>query len=143
MKSLTVIALALAAAGCRSSSTITEPQVYTQLEAADSIRIRAGETIIVDGLRVTLTAVENDSRCAIDVVCVWAGDATARFTVELNCNGCLAPAFLLSLHTTLEPKSGDAHGYHVTLLRVLPEPRSTTVIQPASYTAWIRMTKQS
>ncbi len=139
LKPLALASLAVALA-CASSSSITEPAVYTQIEAADSVRIRVGQTIVVEGVRVIFGAVVNDSRCPVDVVCVWAGDAEAQFAVELNCD-CRAPTYALNLHTTLEPRSGDAYGFRVTLLRVLPEPRSTTVILPGSYSAWIRLVK--
>lgn len=134
-------ALVLLGAACASSSSITDPQVYTQLEAADSVRIRVGHSIVVDGVKIRFNEVANDSRCPSDVVCVWAGDAEARFTVGVNCDACRAPEYLLSLHTTLEPKSGEAMGYRVILLRVLPEPRSTSVILPGAYSAWVRVLK--
>lgn len=126
---------------CASSNSVTDPQVYTQLEAADSVKIRVGQSIVVEGTRIRLNQVVNDSRCPSDVVCIWAGDAEAQFSIGINCDACRAPEYLLSLHTTLEPKSGEAMGYRLTLLRVLPEPRSTSVILPGAYAAWVRVVK--
>ena len=128
------------AGACASSQLPTEPVVYSQAEAADSVKIRIGQTIVVEGVRVQFSDVESDSRCASDVVCVWAGDALADFVVEQNCE-CKSPAFVLKLHTTLEPKSGTAYGFRVDLLEVSPYPRTTSPIKKDTYSAWIRLTR--
>lgn len=129
----------LTAGACASSSFPTDPVVYSQSEAADSVKVRVGQTIVVEGIRVRFSAVDSDSRCGSDVVCVWAGDAVANFVVEQNCE-CDSPAFELKLHTTLEPKSGSAHGFRVELLVLAPYPRSTSPIRKDAYEAWVRIT---
>jgi hypothetical protein len=139
MRLLLLIATALAA-GCASSPAVTGPVVYSQGEAADSVRIRAGETIVVEGIRVRFIEVRNDSRCPTDVVCVWAGDATVVLAVELNCD-CKAPTFALELHTMLEPRSGDAHGFRIQLLHLEPSPRSLVPTPAGDYRAWIRLVR--
>lgn len=134
-----IIALAfVSVAACASSPTTTEPVVYSQGEAADSVRIQVGETIVVEGIRLRFTGVESDSRCPSDVVCVWAGDATVNVVVELNCD-CRAAAIPLALHTGLEPRSGTAYGFKVELRELLPYPNSASPIRPGSYTAWLRI----
>lgn len=131
-------ALGLALTACASSGTPTEPIVYSQAEAADSVRILVGQTIAVGNVRVRFAAVEADSRCPSDVVCVWAGDAVATFVAEQNCN-CDSPAYDLKLHTTLEPKSGTVYGNRIELLRVTPYPNTTTPIKRDEYVAWLRV----
>ena len=125
---------------CASSQLPTDPVVYSQSEAADSVKIRIGETIVVEGIRVRFRDVESDSRCGSDVVCVWAGDALAAFVVEQNCE-CKSPAFELKLHTTLEPKSGAAYGFRVDLLAVTPYPKASSPIRKEDYGAWVRLTR--
>jgi len=134
----TAIAI-LTAGACASSQLPTEPVVYSQSEAADSVKVRVGQTIVVAGIRVRFSNVESDSRCASDVVCVWEGDAVANFVVEQNCE-CDSPTFELRLHTTLEPKSGSAYGFRVQLLELAPYPRTTSPIRKDSYEAWVRIT---
>lgn len=129
----------LTAGACASPQLPTDPVVYSQSEAADSVKIRVGQTIVVGGIRVRFSTVESDSRCASDVVCVWAGDALANFVVEQNCE-CKSPAFVLKLHTTLEPKSGSAYGARVELLQLAPYPKTTSPIRKDSYEAWLRIT---
>ena len=131
----------LTAGACASSQLPTEPVVYSQSEAADSVKIHVGNTIVVEGIRVLFSEVESDSRCASDVVCIWAGDAQANFVVEQNCE-CRSAAFVLKLHTTLEPKNGTAYGFRVELLGVMPYPKKTTSpIRKDAYEAWVRITR--
>ena len=138
---LAVIFALLVTGACASSKgSPTEPVVYSQAEAADSVRIRVGQTIVVEGIRVRFKAVESDSRCPSDVVCVWEGDAVANFVVEQNCN-CDTPALELKLHTTLQPKSGTAYGFKVELLNLQPYPKASSPTKPDAYYAWIRLTK--
>lgn len=133
--------LTAATAACASSSFPTDPVVYSQSEAADSIRIRVGQTAVVGEIRVRFSAVEQDSRCPSTAVCVWAGDAVARMVVQQNCD-CDSPAFDLKLHTTLEPKSGTAYGSRVELLQLQPYPTGTSPIKQDAYWAWIRITRE-
>ena len=129
----------LAVGACASSQLPTDPVVYSQAEAADSVKVRIGQTMIVEGVRIRFSDVESDSRCPSDVVCVWAGDALASFVVEQNCE-CKSPAFELKLHTTLEPKNGTAYGFRVELLGLTPYPSVASPIKKDSYAAWVRIT---
>lgn len=138
---LAVIVALLVSVACASSNGFpTEPVVYSQAEAADSVRVRVGQTIVVEGIRVRFNAVESDSRCPMDAICVWEGDAVAHFVVEQNCD-CRTPAFDLKLHTTLQPKSGSAYGFRVELLRLAPYPMASLPIKQDAYNAWIRLTR--
>ena len=138
-----VLLFAAVAGACASSNGFpTEPVVYSQAEAADSVRIRVGQTIVVESIKVRLNAVESDSRCPMDAICVWQGDAVTSFTVEQNCD-CDTPAFELKLHTSLQPKSGTAYGFRLELLNLQPYPMASLPTKQDSYYAWIRLTKQS
>lgn len=132
----------LSAGACASSRLPTDPVVYSRSEAADSVKVRVGQTIVVEGIRVRFSEVESDSRCGSDVVCVWAGDAVANFVVEQNCE-CRSASFELKLHTTLDPKSGSAYGFRVELLVLAPYPKSTSLIRKDAYEAWVRITPVS
>ena len=136
-----VAAAFLVVGACASSNgSPTEPVAYSQAEAADSVRIRVGQTITVEGVKVRFNAVESDSRCPMDAICVWEGDAIANFVVEQNCD-CRTPAFDLKLHTTLQPKSGTAYGFRVELRQLQPYPQASSPTKPDAYYAWIRLTK--
>ena len=144
---LAVLVTSLAIGACASNNALpTEPVVYSQAEAADSVRVRAGQTIVVEGIKVRFSAVESDSRCPMDAICIWEGDAVAVFSVYQNCDACLesgSGTLQLKLHTTLEPKSGTAHGFRVELLNLQPYPRAASPTKPDAYYAWIRLTRES
>lgn len=140
LRHLAVLVAAAALGACASSSAPTEPVVYSQSEAADSVRMRAGQTIRVDGIRVRFTGVESDSRCPMDAICIWAGDAVAVFLIELDCE-CRAAAFQLRLHTTLQPRNGTAYGRRLELLLLAPYPVAPSPIKPDAYSAWVRLTR--
>ena len=85
------------------------------------------------GWVLRLEAVENDSRCGVDVVCVWAGEATVVLTAT-------SPTGEVSeVRIVLSPGEGAAmvdgltlRGYDLT-----PEPRADRPIDPATYSVSI------
>ena len=141
MRAFVLIAASLVLAACSSNPTTTEPVVYSQSEVADSINIRVGRTIIVDGIRIRFDVVESDSRCPMDAICVWEGDAVARFVVEQT--GAPSSALTLQLHTSLQPKNGSAHGFRIELLTLQPYPRAATGTKPEDYIASVKITPAS
>ena len=136
--SLTTAIAALGA--CTSPMTATEPVVYSRADAADSVRIRVNQAIIVDDIRIRFSAVESDSRCGTDVVCVWQGDATTVFLVSPNSESA-SQLDQVRLHTGVEPRAGTAQHYRVELLAVLPAPKSGNAIKQEDYAAWIRVVR--
>jgi len=76
MKLALLIALAtLPVAGC---ATIDQP-------STDGIaRARIGQTVYVDGPKVTPLAVLEDSRCPMNARCVWAGQVRLSVKVHLG-----------------------------------------------------------
>jgi hypothetical protein len=100
-----------------------------------------GETARFGALRVTFKEVTGDSRCPVDVTCVWEGDAVAR--IELS-----EPAGAVETHELHTAKSQQPQpvvygGYQVDLVRLDPEPRSTGTIPPSSYRLAVRVTQKS
>lgn len=135
-------ALALLGCGQQSAAPLALTE-YTLEQAADSIPLPYRTDVRVGEVWMSLTDVPTDSRCPRGVVCVWAGDAVASIVVHPGCYraGCLAPSALLALHTTLEPRAGEALGYRVQLVAVLPGPVAGTPTVPAHYVAWVRVSK--
>jgi hypothetical protein len=92
------------------------------------------------GLVLKFERVSGDSRCAVDVQCIWEGDATVavKATLPGRDDG------NLDLHTTTaaggkrEARFGD---FTVALTRLAPQPRSTTRIEPGAYRATLRVTR--
>lgn len=64
--------------GCATTGNPTDPPTRDPSHPVDDSRVTLGlgETIqLSDDSRLSYTSLVNDSRCAPDVQCVWAGDA--------------------------------------------------------------------
>ncbi len=133
--------MALLAAGCGGTSTTedspAEPAAAVEARTGETFRLRVGGIAKVgrDGVLVAFRGIANDSRCPIDVVCVWQGDATAQIHVTV---GRLAWT-PFELHTALEPRAVRFQNYTVTLIAVEPAPVSTRPTDPRSYIVTLRV----
>ena len=135
MRHLSTALLALALAGCSSfSAPSVDPKVQTsqtaQREVGQAFDIKIGEKVSVGELELTLQKVTSDSRCPIDVVCVWSGDAEVAVKLEQGSHAAFA-----SLHTSVDPKKTEWNGYTISLVSLAPSKRSTEEIDPADYRA--------
>ena len=79
---------------------------------------------------LALAAIEGDSRCAVDVTCVWAGE-TKLVLIATSASGSVW------LPVTA-PNGGEAtvdidSTYRVRILEVRPEPRSTVELEAGDY----------
>ena len=100
--------------------------------------LKAGESATIRGERSTVTfeRIVSDSRCAVDVQCIRAGEARAAF--RLKAGG--APDVSFELDTDRE-RTREVGRYIVTLHDVAPAPRSTVRIAPADYRAEITVSR--
>jgi hypothetical protein len=95
-----------------------------------------GEEILVDGIfRLLFSDVSGDSRCAVDVVCVWEGNAEVVVGLTLG----TGPTVPFTLNTSLEPGEAEHGNYRVSLLELSPETRSDAPIDRGSYRARLRI----
>ena len=111
------------------SSTGPDPNSDSAvLDAQGELLLSVGHDVRVSGtvLRVTFTGVDNDSRCPVDVTCIWAGDAEIRLGLALG-SGSTVP-YTLHWNTAEGPASAETGSYRVTLVELLPEARSDTPI---------------
>jgi hypothetical protein len=106
-------------------------------QVGQTFELRAGQTARVGsaGLLVGFRGVASDSRCPVDVQCVWAGDAETRIPVTVG----NADWTTLTLHTGLDPRSASFRNYKITLVDLKPAPRSTQRIDSNSYVATLRV----
>jgi hypothetical protein len=107
-------------------------------------KIKAGRVVTLDGgnLRVRFARVESDSRCPVDVNCVWAGNAEVLFEVGAKA---WRGRTTLTLNTNASPeRPGEGrHGrYTVKLAGLSPQPRSKRKIAAGQYTATLLVSKE-
>ena len=94
--------------------------------------IRPGESVAIRGEPVTVLfqRILSDNRCAIDVVCIVAGEARSAFRVTV---GRAAP---VSVELSTDPRAtAEVGGYRIALVAMTPAPRSTVRIAPQDYRA--------
>jgi hypothetical protein len=102
-----------------------------------TFELRPGQTARVGdaGLVVGFRGVTADSRCPIDAICVWAGDAALRIPVSAR-RAAWTP---LDLHTNIEPRSARYGDYTITVVSLLPSPRADQKIPNERYTVTLRV----
>ena len=99
------------------------------------VTLKAGDSAFLnDELLITFAGVGADSRCPIDVMCFWAGDAEVK--LKLKKGGMEKEAVL---HTGLTPTAIVFDGYEIALKNVLPARKSTENIKPEQYSIELRI----
>lgn len=100
--------------------------IYYKNPRSDGIaRAKLGETVSVDGPRVTPLTVIEDSRCPESVKCVWAGQVRLSVRIDL---GSRSETRELTLGKPAQVADGS-----LTLVEVMPERRGTWAVYPEDY----------
>ena len=124
-------------AGCSNPSEPSE-ESYSYLPPAPvELTIRYGHEATVPGtiLRIAFGQVLGDSRCPVDVQCVWQGNAE----LEVGIRAGMGPTYPLRVNTHLDPRYADWYDVRVTLLELLPAPRSDVQLKPEDYTVRVKV----
>jgi hypothetical protein len=119
----------VALAGCGAART----QEGTRVEPGAEITLAPGATASVAGaqMSVRFVAVTEDSRCPLDVTCVWAGEVKVQLAIRVSGTATQA--------TVPEGDSTVAGEHRVTVLRVEPRPTSTARIAAGDYRATLQI----
>jgi hypothetical protein len=132
----TLLLGAIVAVGMCGQPRPFDPEIDVTLGEPFTLRVEQTAEVSGTPLRLFFEEVLEDSRCPIDAVCVWQGNARLSLRAELAGG---EPAQLL-LNTGLEPRAAPANGYRVTLENVQPAPRSGRSIASGDYVATLRVT---
>jgi hypothetical protein len=131
-----ILSLSVLSMSCAGSPTAPrEVELDEEFQLAPSQSAVVGDT----GLTLVFERVDSDSRCGVDVNCVWEGDA--EVLVKASQPG--RDAATLELHTTTSGggKLEQSYGDFVVALKALsPQPRSTERIRAEDYRATLRVT---
>ncbi len=123
---VSLLAIAFAAAACAPVST-------TQVQAGREFDVALGGDAKVQGTAITVAfrGVTNDSRCAVDVQCVWAGNAAVSVSIAEGSG----PSRDATLNTGIDPRLIVVGGHTVRLVGLKPAPYSGKTIPPQDYVA--------
>lgn len=91
--------------------------------------VKVEHRVLVEDLELTFLAVVEDSRCPIDVICVWEGNAQ----VELALKARNASRVQMVLHSNLAPTELEYAGYRVRYLNLEPRPCTRCRLNPKEY----------
>ena len=99
--------------------------------------LRAGESAVVPGgLRVTFLRVVSDSRCPIDAICVWAGEAVLALKLS---RGTDAPVEREVRADSSSPEISHLD-YTIRAVAIAPYPRSDRKIPLEDFVATFTVT---
>lgn len=101
--------------------------------------IKVGEQAVIPeaGLKISFSAVAEDSRCPKGVDCIWAGNG--KISIKVSAGG--GKATPVELNTNLAPKQLRFHGYDIKLVALNPYPQKDVVIKRGSYTATLLVSR--
>ncbi|MDT5061815.1 MAG: hypothetical protein QOH63_2274 [Acidobacteriota bacterium] len=109
-----------------------------QVALNQEFEIKVGERVSVEGLKISFGAVAEDSRCPVDVKCVWTGNAKIILTLSKRGR---RPA-RLNLNTGLEPKHQLYDGYDVKLVGISPSRKKDEKINRGDYVATLVVSRK-
>jgi len=132
---LGALLMALVACGDPAGPDVTPDTAV--VPASTDMTLRMGEELAVGGsvVKILFARVVEDSRCPIDAICVWAGNAV----VELGIRAGMGPTFPIQLNSMLQPQAAEWNGVRITLIEVQPAPRAAVPTRPEDYTVKIRV----
>lgn len=114
-----------------SSCAAMEPTIAAEPGVAFSLPVGQTAALNGNGARITFRLVREDSRCPVDVTCVWAGDAKIEVTISRN--GSSDDTKILSLTPpNNEASSGDLQ---IRFVGLTPVPRQADGNAPRAYVA--------
>ena len=129
-----VLALGMAARCAHAPPAASGPAL------GELFTLRAGESASLRGERATIVfdRIVSDSRCAVDVQFIRAGEARAALRLEPGGG----PEISFELDTDRD-RSQEVGGYRVTLVGVSPAPRSTVRIPASDYRVELTISRSS
>ena len=129
--------LAVGAIGCGNPTAPDQSPELALISASREIVLEYGEDIRLEGsvLRLSFGDVLEDSRCPVDVTCVWEGNGKVVIGIAAG----MGPTHSLTLNTSLEPRSVVWNKIRVTLLELTPAPYAGVGIPPEDYAVRLKL----
>lgn len=136
---LTVFCLLPALLACRTSGAAGPDPDGCGVTADTLLTLCVGREVLApDGvMRVVLLAVRNDSRCPVDAMCVWQGNAEVQIGIAFG----MGPTVPYVLNTGLDPRAVVLGTYQLTLTDLRPVPLSYRSIPQDQYVATVRFAR--
>ncbi|HIG74791.1 MAG TPA: hypothetical protein EYQ24_09530 [Bacteroidetes bacterium] len=128
LRSLALIPLVvlLAAAGCNGTKTTAPAETSSTISVDEPFRLGLGETVEIEGQALRFVDVVEDSRCPVDVACVWEGRAKVQLAASLADGEESRQVLTLPYGSMTEEESASwtVGGMTVTFVDLIPAPGS-------------------
>jgi len=111
--------------------------VEVQLGSIFQLSIGQTATLPMERLSIRFTGVVEDSRCPVDVQCVWAGNA--KVTLDVSQTGKARQT--ITLNSNLEPREVAYEGFRIRFEGLVPQPRSNPPIRREDYRLRLSVSK--
>jgi len=126
---LLMLALAALVAGCDLWAVLQPPVVEANLQEVFQLALGQTAQLRPADLSITFQAVIEDSRCPVNLQCIWAGNATVTLeVVQAN-----KEKQTLTLNSTIEPHVADLGNFRFHFEDLQPQPRADQTIHPGDY----------
>lgn len=103
------------------------------LELKQKVSLKVGECSSNNTLSLCVDSVYNDSRCPMDVICIWQGNAAVA--VSFSINGNVHHLTLNTANTNTLSADTLIENYRISLDELAPYPISSSTIDQNDYQA--------
>ena len=110
----------------------------TAAQTPEMLTVKMGQQKVdkMSGLRIKFVSVVEDSRCPVDVDCIWAGNAKIKVQVVGQ-----RMTKVFEFNTTIGPKGDMMDGWAIYLEELTPLPKSSKKTNSKLYTAKFKITR--
>jgi hypothetical protein len=119
--------------------TANRPAIV-QLEQPFQLKVAQVAQISSENVQLKFLEVQQDSRCPVNVQCIWQGQAKIAVSLTKNEKN----LGNLTLETSLDDKpiAKSLDGYSIKLIKVTPRPKTNKPIAQSDYNATFILTHQ-
>ncbi len=122
---------------CDLLKILQPPEIEVQLNEVFQLALGQTARLPSENLSIAFQAVVEDSRCPVNVQCVWAGNASV--TLEVVQAG--QSNKTLTLNSTIEPHAANYGNFRIRFEDLKPQPQADRTIQPGEYRLSLSVTR--
>jgi len=120
------------------NDTIQHEELF--IDSSNTLNIYETKLNTPNNISLSMDAVLSDSRCPEGAMCIWAGNAKARYLLSVNGSN---DTIILNTHQGPEfPSDTTLHGYTFNLEEISPYPHIDKSIEYINYSSRVTISKE-